>query len=664
MPAVRDDVLDSSPADASLGARPLAYRPELDGLRALAVMAVVGFHAAPSELPGGYLGVDMFLVVSGYLISGLILAELGAGTFSFAAFYARRVRRIVPALTVMVLSVWAYARPQLLSDDFVALGKHMIGAATFTSNGLAWSETFYFGPDAISRPLLHLWSLAVEEQFYLTWPLLLVGWVRWVGRPRPIMLLLAIASLFGAVVVARTDTAMAFYAFPARAWEFLAGALLVGVPMIRPSWPRAAGRVFALAGLLLAARFGREGVTAATNLELVVVACTGLLILAGESAGGPKSWLASRPLVALGLVSYPWYLWHWPLLSIAHLLNPGGVGPAGRTVLVLGALALASATWRMLERPLLRAVSAGRVSRPQLWGGGIAALGMVGALGLGTSRGWLVTEAQIAERALFHHELNAEELELWSGPCVRTTDDPTPGYPEDCFAAPELPDARRVLLWGDSYASSLYVGMVAAETPRLALTRVTAGACPPLVGWTSSLNFRCAELNAQVMQRISETHPSVVVLVANWPAAGSPAVVVAGVERTLAALRSSASPGIVIVGPEPQWRAALPRILALDFVRHGLELPDRLVDPSNAVAVAMNTALREAAARLRVQYVDMLALQCDARGCLTALGSPVADHLVTWDDGHLTPEAARTFVPAAVLPVIRATEARSGPAAP
>ena len=205
------------------------YRPDIDGLRAVAVVLVILFHAVPDVVAGGFVGVDVFFVISGYLITSIILRETRAGTFTLQDFYARRCRRILPALIVVLAATWTIGRAALTSDDFRVVGKHILGGATFTSNIVLWQETGYFDISAIRKPLLHLWSLGVEEQFYLVWPplLMLAAVLRW----RPLLLSVAVlaGSLAFAIVMMPARDALAFYMLPARMWELLAGAVLVQI---------------------------------------------------------------------------------------------------------------------------------------------------------------------------------------------------------------------------------------------------------------------------------------------------------------------------------------------------------------------------------------------------------------------------------------------------
>jgi len=330
----------------------IRYRPDIDGLRAFAVLAVVVYHALPAVLPGGFIGVDIFFVISGYLISGQIFGELRQGRFNLAAFYGRRVRRIFPALAIVLLATLSYGFVILLPSELAELGGDVAGGAGFAANLMLWQEAGYFDRAAMLKPLLHLWSLGVEEQFYVVWPITLwalyrVGWLR-----QGLLVGLAGASFALSVVLAGQHPAADFYSPYTRFWELAAGALLAW--MQRPCTVMA--DAISLVGLFLL-----SGSLVLLNSQmqfpgwLAMIPVLGALLLLGA---GPEAWvnrklLSRRVAVRIGLVSYPFYLWHWPLISYAHFLNearPLKTFPA--ICLIAAALGLAAATYQWLERPL------------------------------------------------------------------------------------------------------------------------------------------------------------------------------------------------------------------------------------------------------------------------------------------------------------------------
>ncbi|MBO7411118.1 MAG: acyltransferase, partial [Ottowia sp.] len=306
------------------------YRPDIDGLRAVAVLAVVIFHASPRRMPGGFVGVDIFFVISGYLISTILLENLSRDTFSFATFYMRRIRRIFPALAVVLAASFAFGWFSLFADEFAALGKHMAAGAGFVANLALWHEAGYFDTASELKPLLHLWSLGIEEQFYLLWPLLLCfAWKRKFNVLVMLALLLAASFVVNVVFISRDATAT-FYAPYTRFWELLAGALLAWWHLRPASGEKQHSNALSLVGfVLLVLSFWK--ITKATPFPgvwaAVPVAGAFCVIAAGQRAWLNRVVLGNRVAVFFGLISFPLYLWHWPLLVFAYIVDGGK--PAG-----------------------------------------------------------------------------------------------------------------------------------------------------------------------------------------------------------------------------------------------------------------------------------------------------------------------------------------------
>jgi peptidoglycan/LPS O-acetylase OafA/YrhL len=346
----------------------MKHTPHLDGLRAFAVLLVVGYHAFPAVVPGGYIGVDVFFVISGYLITGIIARGLEDRDFSIAAFYARRVRRIFPALIVVLAACSAAAWLILLPDELRQFGEEVAATAGFVANVELWSQSGYFDTAAELKPLLHMWSLGVEEQFYIAFPLLMLI-ARRIKLPVLWLVVTAgAASLVACLVLTSTYPDASFFLPHTRIWEILAGGALA----LRPAWTLAPARrddfvcdflawlgvgLIAGAGLLL-----QQGILYPGGWALLPVGGSVLLIAAGEEAWFNRTILSWRPLVMIGIVSYPLYLWHWPLLSFARILYLGEPEPVVKLGLVALSLLLAMLTYLLVERPIrLRAPTLARV---------------------------------------------------------------------------------------------------------------------------------------------------------------------------------------------------------------------------------------------------------------------------------------------------------------
>ncbi len=377
----------------------LAYRPDIDGLRAIAVLAVVAFHTLPGVVPGGFVGVDVFFVISGFLISSLLLEQLEQGRFSLADFFARRIRRIFPALAVVLLAVASIGWYVLIGDEYAELQKHIAGGSFFTANIVLWRHAGYFDGPSAYKPLLHLWSLAVEEQFYLFWPpALYLCWKRGINVLSLIVLVIVCSFSLNLALVRHSATA-AFYLPTSRMWELLLGGLLAYVECFDHSRvngavdrlvftsPARADKRFVANGkawigltlLILSIAVLRNETNppawwshSQTLLQLAEVAGldstiaypgwwailptlgTALLIWAGTEAWVNREILAWRPMVYVGLMSYPLYLWHWPLLSFLRITESGHPSLGAIAAAVALAFILAWLTYRFVEQPIRR----------------------------------------------------------------------------------------------------------------------------------------------------------------------------------------------------------------------------------------------------------------------------------------------------------------------
>lgn len=336
----------------------MTYRPDIDGLRALAVLSVLLFHAGLG-VQGGYVGVDVFFVISGYLITGLLLQDMAQGRFSLRGFWERRIRRIMPPLVVMLLATLAAGWLLLLAEDFKELGQSAVAQALLLANVFFWRESGYFEQSADLKPLLHTWSLAVEEQFYLFFPLLLLVLRKFFpALLRPLLLLLLVTSLAIGIYWSRTRPEAGFYLLPSRAWELLLGALLAMTPVtFSPSrrWLPELSGVVGL-GMILYAVFAFSTQTRFPG-EAALLPCLGaaLVIACGRHSIAGRL-LAWPWLVGVGLVSYSLYLWHWPLLVYSKYWASVPLTIPQRLLLLAATGILAALSWKWVEQPFRRRV--------------------------------------------------------------------------------------------------------------------------------------------------------------------------------------------------------------------------------------------------------------------------------------------------------------------
>jgi peptidoglycan/LPS O-acetylase OafA/YrhL len=337
----------------------IAYRSDIDGLRALAILPVVLFHAFPNFFPGGFIGVDIFFVISGYLITSILLKDIQAGNYSIKTFYARRVRRIFPALSVVLLFCLVLGWVVLTAVEYRSLGKHAAGGAGFIANFMFWREAGYFDAAGDTKPLLHLWSLGIEEQFYIVWPLLLYFFAKRSWNILSLILVVALLSFGLNVWQIGGNPSAAFYSPLSRSWELALGAFLA-YQALHPaqvftsiieryrSLLSGLGLVMVVIGFVVI----NESRAFPGWWALLPALGSALLIATGPHGFVNRLVLSRRIFVWIGLISFPLYLWHWPLLSFARIIASETPSVDVRVVLVVLSIVLAALTYYLIEKPI------------------------------------------------------------------------------------------------------------------------------------------------------------------------------------------------------------------------------------------------------------------------------------------------------------------------
>ncbi|MGJ5046523.1 acyltransferase family protein [Bradyrhizobium oligotrophicum] len=629
----------------------LLYRPDIDGLRAVAVIAVLVFHAFPRLLPGGFAGVDVFFVISGYLITGIIDRRCADKSFSFATFYARRILRIFPALITVVLATFAIAWFVFPVAEMEALGSNIKGAAAFIENFMLHEQIVgYFDPGAERLPLLHLWSLGIEEQYYIVWPAMFVLIARWPSRKAAIVAALGLGSLAVCLSTPAREAAWAFYSPTTRGWELLAGSLLAVWLRRRADRPigPVASSILAAVGVagLAVAFFAFSAASPWPGIRTTVpVLATMALIAAGDTP--VQRVLAWPALVFVGLISYPLYLWHFPLIAFTKL-QFGGAVPAWILLAVLGLSAiLAFLTYRFIELPIRFGAA------PVAWRAGSLLAAMAAMLPIGvaatSTRGLPVRFApEIRGFMLSGSETNSH----WRrGRCLLLLQ-PASAFGADCAGQGRRP---LLLIWGDSYGAAFYPGLRHLSAERgYDVAQYTASACPPLIGYTLDARPFCKSINDDVVLRIGRLRPDVVILDATWGHAES--VLREDLPRTVAQLRANGIAKIVLMGSPPSWQGVGLSHNVLDYYRQtGNVLPERTLFRSNDEWTRGRDALfRELTRQLDIEFISVRDVFCNDQGCLSRIG-PGGSQLTAFDPGHLT-------VPASIFLARHAIDDLLGPA--
>jgi peptidoglycan/LPS O-acetylase OafA/YrhL len=639
----------------------LKHRPHIDGLRGVAVIAVLCFHAFPTAFPGGSVGVDIFFVISGFLISNILFADFSAPTSRVSSvmsnFYFRRARRIFPALIIVLIACYGLGFVLLLPSEFANLAAKMVASTGFYLNFLLSGHENYFSESPSSNPLLHLWSLAVEEQFYLVWPLTI--WILMRSRIKilPFVVFLAAFSYcWNAQKFAGTG-ADSFYLPQMRMWEILIGAIsAVLFPMI----PKASSSNFtngrAAMGAaqnprrLLSASLVAHGLSILgialiaagfiwikrdedlpnkwTLLPTVGAAC----IVCSSGSALINRWILSRRiLVWVGLISYPLYLWHWPLLVFAQISSDHPTTLFQRLSILAASVVLASLTYLLVEKPIRKG---GKLAHKAVILTSVMAL--VAALGYITKRAYGFPSrypALINEISLYKYN---PAVALRVGTYFLMGDQDETNFKKD---PNEILSTRpTIYLWGDSHAAVLYPGLNEVYGKRFNIVqRTTAKTAPFMADYFNPGGAR--QINEYVLTSIIRDKPEYVMLEADWPEYEWTQV-----ERTIVALQAAGIRHVVLVGPVPQWIGTLPQQLFNYARKHRSEpVPVRMSSGLDPRPVQVDKLMAAFSERLGIEYISPCQILGNRDGFLVRVGD-TPESITTFDSSHLTPVASTYLV--------------------
>ena len=634
-----------------------SYRSDIDGLRALAVLLVVIHHAFPLLLPGGFIGVDLFFVISGFLISTIIFQNLQQGTFSFLDFYKRRVKRIFPALCLVLMASFVYGWFTLLPADYKQLGKHMATGAAFVSNFAFWNESGYFDGGSKLKPLLHLWSLGVEEQYYIFWPVIvLLVWKRKFNL-LAVCVVLFVLSFAVNVWTVKGNSVAAFYSPLSRFWELLIGSMLAYSKLQAAkdatfnnttfnnttAWAGAALLTIGVYFISPERRF--PGFWA-----LFPTLAAYLLIKAGPQAWFNRVVLSNRVLVWVGLISFPLYLWHWPLLVFAELHEGKTPSVAIRLGMMAAAMLLAWLTYRFVERPIrfglsfgFGAMSSSKAAKtPLLLCGVLLAIAMLG--GYTYARDGFDFRFPKIIRALTNSKIDM--FEGWRlDACILQQGRPASEFSDSCVDK-TADKAKRplVFLWGDSHAAALYPGFKKLQESttgygNFGMAQRNGAICPPMLDTVSPW---CKSINDDSFKLIAQLQPEIVLLNAYWL---HELYDLNKLDATVDALRRLGIKKIILLGPTPYWQNSLPHNIMENW-KKGLAMqkpPLRMTYGLDERLPAIDATMQSIAARLNITYISGYKTLCNEAGCLTRNGED-GDIVASTDYGHLTVSASQSYI--------------------
>jgi len=640
------------------------YRPDIDGLRCIAVLLVVAFHLFPQIVRGGFIGVDIFFVISGYLITSILFGSMRKGTCSVLTFYQRRIRRIFPALIAVLAATFAVGWFLLSPEELTSLSQTLIGGASFSANLVLLRQIGYFDISAESKPLLHLWSLGVEEQFYIVWPLIL-----YVAYKRKLNLLtlsctLALASFILNVAFVGKRPDETFYLPVTRAWELGIGVALVFLRDIagRPSLARFSARTESFLGTVIwdldrgdQPRNVASELRSVTGVILIAIGAFGLtsrtpfpgyaallpvvgaaLLISAEDALFNRKVLSSGPFVFLGLISYPLYLWHYPLIAYARLIDDQAPAWPTRLGIAAASILLAWLTYRFVERP----IRFGFVTRARIvqLSTAMVTLTLIGAATV--YEGGFEFRIPASIRAYVTANRGDETSIHWRrGSCLLLPEQDASSFGTECTAETQRPLA---VVWGDSYAAAMYAGLTSLQKDyQFGLAELTASACPPALGFVNPQREHCKGINDAVAQKLAELRPDVVMLHSTWMLNSTqmydPVALEAGLGHTVAKLRDLKIARIILVGPVPTWRG---RGLPQNLVDYYMKDPSHPLLPSRTQfrlfpSGELNDRMMGMARRLNIEFISPLDAMCNEAGCLARVGDGPGD-LTAFDTGHLT----------------------------
>lgn len=629
------------------------YRREIDGLRALAVLPVILFHAGFETFSGGFVGVDVFFVISGYLITTIILAELEQGKFSIVGFYERRARRILPALFLVMLICIPFAWFWLLPSDMKNFSQSLIAVSVFASNILFWHESGYFDTAAELKPLLHTWSLAVEEQYYVLFPLFLM--LFWKLGKRWILVtlgLLFVASLAMAQWAAYAMPAAAFFLLPARGWELLIGALAAFYlsQANRDDFGKGLSECGGWLGvaLILFAVFAYSDTTPFPGFyALVPTLGTVLIILFASQQTTVGKFVGNKAFVSVGLVSYSAYLWHQPLLAFARvrLTQDEGVGLPIKElptltpyIVIVVTFFLAYVTWKYVETRFRRKSFSNKWFGKRNWAAwstlGLLIFVFVGALGVVASRdktnGIQLSTTWASDVRKFDCLLQREEQLTHSSICRS--------------------DKKDVVLWGDSHAASLSIGLRNIyNRQNIGFTQLTQSGCPPLLNLQKLVHRKnCNEVNSNVINYIVGEKFKKIILHAAWIHKDYPLSETEVLEKISSVIdllqKKSPDSKITLVGSVPRWPFG-------PLKQFNLKKEDGLVyADSPFILDDFNLKLGQLASRKGVSFIDPATALCRniilGKECIIAVESNNRNvQMATYTDwGHLSAAGSNLLV--------------------
>ncbi len=616
----------------------MEYRREIDGLRAIAVMLVIFYHAGIGNITGGFIGVDVFFVISGFLITTIILQEKNTNTFSLIKFYERRTRRILPALYFVLFCSLVIAWFVLYPSDLKDFTKSLIAIPFFISNFLFWKETNYFATASEYIPLLHTWSLAVEEQYYLLFPLLLS--LVWKLRKRYIfhtILILAAGSLLLAEMTKETAPAANFYLLYSRAWELMIGGACAFLVTYSPQriafarYPRLVNQTLALTGLMLisysAIAFNKT-IPFPSLYTLIPTIGSALIILYSKDTITGKL-LSSKLFVGIGLISYSAYLWHYPIFAFFRYNGNGYLDVKTGVILISLTLLLAGFSWKYIEKPFREK---NRFSRKQIFSLAlITSLLLIAASAIVKHyRNAPIRISPEAQEILAYKKYDFKSIYRYESCFKESILEITP-YRTECTNLTD--NSPKIVLWGDSYAAALSYGLLHYHKNT---AQLTSSGCPPIIEYNNPQRKNCSTINSIAINEIKELKPEIIILHAQWLYAAE-FVDEINLKKTIEKIEKvSPESHVYVLGNVPEWKPDLPTIILRNKINtqasNAFSLDEYMAENLEKIDQQINKNLTDTNA----EFISAINLLCTNHSCpvIVKKGNEVMPS--AWDHGHLT----------------------------